>query len=130
MKRKILLHNFVVPILASVLIIFFIINVIFPEFTCKISLYLLKDDSYSMIITKKYIDSTNHNYETLILSDGHKSEKYYPSRISLYYSSEIGDSVIKKRNDYNQIIKKKNGDSIIISPNCLPFLKTSDLGLK
>lgn len=60
------------------------------------------------VVTDKYLDSTNHNNETIVGSDFKgKKEVIYgsPGYWTLYKIVSIGDTVIKEKNSYNFIIK-------------------------
>jgi hypothetical protein len=74
----------------------------------------LKKDSYKGIILKVYNDVDNHNaFSFSVKTDRNifiEVAEFFPNSWSY---AEIGDSIIKEKDELSITIKKKNGDSKI-----------------
>ena len=74
----------------------------------------VKNDSYKGVILKVYNDVENHNvYSFSIKTDKNifiEIAEFFPESWSY---AEVGDSIIKEKEELSITIKKKNGDSKI-----------------
>ena len=70
----------------------------------------LKAESYSGIIDQKYIDTANHQYETLIIQtdSGQKVIICNMDNSGLFNYSEVGDSIVKHDESYMVDIYKND----------------------
>lgn len=72
----------------------------------------VKNDSYKGIILKVYNDVENHNvYSFSVKTDRNmftEVAEFFPGSWSY---AEVGDSIIKEKDELSITIKKKNGDS-------------------
>mgnify|MGYP003135660835 CR=1 FL=1 len=62
-----------------------------------------REDNYSGIVSAKYIDSLQHNYRTIVVKRGNKTQKV----------QKVGDSLFKKKDTLDIRLKSKSLDTII-----------------
>lgn len=74
------------------------------------------DESYEGIVSKKYIDSTQHNFKKVILTNRLNQEEelrldYEWPR--LYYFIQVGDSISKKKKSLDMRLRRAELDTMI-----------------
>lgn len=74
-----------------------------------------RDDNYSGIVSAKYIDSLRHNYRTIVVEGGNKTQKilFDHENGGFFEFVQIGDSLFKKRDTLDVRLKRKKLDTVI-----------------
>ncbi|MAO09922.1 MAG: hypothetical protein CMC07_03295 [Flavobacteriaceae bacterium] len=74
-----------------------------------------REDNYSGIVSAKYIDSLQHNYRTIVVKRGNKTQKvlFDHENGGFFELVKVGDSLFKKKDTLDIRLKSKSLDTII-----------------
>lgn len=77
--------------------------------------HFYRRESYSGIVTDKFIDKENHNYHTLIIDNGEQIRRVtFDHEIGGFYEFvEVGDSIFKEPDTLDLRLVRKELDTLI-----------------
>ena len=117
--RKLLILIFTIIIISVIVSIGFKIFDMFSSDVKKMTNnrekdYILKEE-YSGIVTKKYVDSLQHNYKTIIVKDEKSNKKLLFDFVlnDVYQFIKEGDSLSKNKGSLDLNLKRNDLDTII-----------------